>query len=104
MNDGTTLTVQPNDYGRYFLSTTAVQSSSAKEQSIIISVRQQEVTVTANGGQLSTVRATTLNGVAAYSSDAGLGTQCRFQLPKGVYIIQARTEDGQQRQMKVVVK
>ena len=104
VNDGTTLTVQPNDYGRYFLSTTAVQSSSAKEQSIIISVRQQEVTVTANGGQLSTVRATTLNGVAAYSSDAGLGSQCRFQLPKGVYIIQARTEDGIQRQLKVVVK
>lgn len=104
VNDGTTLTVQPNDYGRYFLSTTAVQSSSAKEQSIIISVRQQEVTVTANGGQLSTVRATTLNGVAAYSSDAGLGSQCRFKLPKGVYIIQARTEDGIQRQMKVVVK
>lgn len=104
VNDGTTLTVQPNDYGRYFLSTTAVQSSSAKEQSIIISVRQQEVTVTANGGQLNTVRATTLNGVAAYSSDAGLGTQCRFKLPKGVYIIQARTEDGIQRQLKVVVK
>ena len=104
MTDGTTLTVQPNDYGRYFLSTTSVQSMTAKEQGIIISVRQQEVTVTANGGQLSTVRATTLNGVAAYSGDAGLGTQCRFQLPKGVYIIQARTEDGFQRQLKVVVE
>ncbi len=104
VTDGTTLTVQPNDYGRYFLSTTSVQSMTAKEQGIIISVRQQEVTVTANSGQLNTVRATTLNGVAAYSSDAGLGSQCHFQLPKGVYIIQARTEDGFRRQMKVVVK
>lgn len=104
VTDGTTLTVQPNDYGRYFLSTTAVQSISAKEQGLIISVRQQEVTVTANGGQLSMVRATTLNGVTAYSGDAGLSTQCRFQLPKGVYIIQASTDDGTQRQLKVVVE
>ena len=104
VTDGTTLTVQPNDYGRYFLSTTAVQSMTAKEQNLIISVRQQEVTVTANGGQLKMVRATTLNGVTVYSADAGLSTQCRFQLPKGVYIIQARTEDGTQRQLKVVVE
>ncbi len=104
MTDSITVTIQPNDYGRYFLSTTSVQSMTAKEQGIIISVRQQEVTVTANGGQLNMVRATTLNGVAAYSSDAGLGSQCRFKLPKGVYIIQARTNDGFQRQLKVVVE
>ena len=104
VTDGTTLTVQPNDYGRYFLSATAVQSNTDTEQSIIISVRHQDVTVTANGGQLKRVRVTTLNGITAYSDDTSLSTQCRFQLPKGVYVILASTEDGTQRQLKVVVK
>ena len=103
--DGSRVTVQPNDYGRYFISaTTGVQSKTDIEHGIVISVRQQEVTVTANGGQLKMVRATSLNGITAYNGDAGLSTQCRFQLPKGVYIIQASTDDGTQRQLKVVVE
>ena len=107
LTDSTTLTVQPNDYGRYFISATAIQSESVAEQDIIISVRQQEVTVTAFGGRLSMVRATTLNGITAFNSAKGdlqSPTQCKFQLAKGVYIIQARTKGGQERQLKVIVE
>ena len=103
--DGSKVTVQPNDYGRYFISaTTGVQSKTDIEHGIVISVRQQEVTVTAMGGQLSKVSATTLGGIKSFNSRGGLDTQCRFKLAKGVYIIQASTTNGQQRQLKVVVE
>ena len=103
--DGSKVTVQPNDYGRYFISaTTGVQSKTDIEHGIVISVRQQEVTVTAVGGQLSKVSATTLGGIKSFNSRGGLDTQCRFKLAKGVYIIQASTTNGQQRQLKVVVE
>ena len=103
VEEGSTVSVQPNDYGRYFLTTTSrVEELQQSQENVIISVRHQEVTVTATS-PLSLVRATTLDGKAAFVGN-GLGTQCQFQLAKGVYIIQARSTGGTQRQLKVVVE
>ena len=102
VEEGSTVSVQPNDYGRYFISTKAIETNAEEKQSLIISVRQQEVTVTATS-PLSLVRAITLDGKTAFA-DSGLGTQCHFQLAKGVYIIQAHTTGGIQRRLKVVVE
>ena len=78
------------------------ESNTQSVENVIISVRHQEVTVTATS-PLSLVRATTLDGKTAFVGN-GTGTQCQFQLAKGVYIIQARSMGGTQRQLKVVVE
>ena len=100
--DGT-VTIQPNDYGRYFLTSTEVSSPLEKqnEVSIIVSVRGSQVTVTATD-DLQQVRAVSVSGATMYQA-ADCGTNCQFQLQPGTYIIDAESADGR-KTVKVFVR
>ena len=100
--DGT-VTIQPNDYGRYFLTSTEVSSPLERqnEVSIIVSVRGSQVTVTATD-DLQQVRAVSVSGATMYQA-ADCGTNCQFQLQPGTYIIDAESADGR-KTVKVFVR
>ena len=102
VNDGTTLTVQSNDYGRYFLmaaATTAVEQ--APQRAIVISVRDRQATVTATEAlrSVSVVNAAGQSIIALKPKAA----KCTFTLTPGVYIVSAATAHGRQ-QLKVIVR
>ena len=103
--EGESYTVQPNDYGRYFLTfaggTTGIKEA-AGVKGIIVSVRNKEVTVT-SAEELTQVRAFSLNGTTMYQDTAG-GTMKSFALASGVYIIKAENAAGEQLTVKVIVK
>ena len=103
--EGDTFTVQPNDYGRYFLlfagGTTGIEEAVDVRQGVVVSVRGREVTVTA-GDEISSVRALSMNGATMYQ-DGTCGTSTSFSLAAGVYIIQAESA-GKQYTVKVMVK
>jgi hypothetical protein len=97
-----TIRVQPNDYGRYFLTTTGLGIDALPSQeAIVISVRQHQVTVTATSN-LTAVSAVTLGGANVFRQ-SNAGNTCTFQLSPGVYVIDASTAGGINRRMKVVV-
>ncbi len=104
VGEGNSVMVQPNDYGRYFLTTrgdlTALSDAQA-DGGIRVSVRGRQVTVSA-AGELTSVRAMTLGGEAVHSA-SGCGTQASFSLPGGVYIIEAQTAEAR-KTVKIVVK
>ena len=104
ISEGSTLTVQPNDYGRYFLlaGTTGIGDKMDVQKGIMVSVRGKEVTVT-SGEELTQVRVLTLNGALTYQHTAG-GNEASFTLSSGVYIIQAENKAGEQQTVKVVVR
>lgn len=101
--EGETISVQPNDYGRYFLTRSSSLGTIGDDvtDGIIISVRGDVVTVTSASG-LSHVRALTTAGVTIYQAD-NCGTKAQFQLQQGVYIIEADGMSGH-RSVKVMVK
>ena len=101
--EGETISVQPNDYGRYFLTRSSSLGTIGDDvtDGIIISVRGDVVTVTSASG-LSHVRALTMAGVMIYQAD-DCGTKAQFQLQQGVYIIEADGMSGH-RSVKVMVK
>ena len=102
VGEGSSVQVQPNDYGRYFLTTTSrIEENLPTEHSIVVSVRHRDVTVVATE-PLTVVSATTLGGVSVYSERVA-DTKCTFRLSPGVYIIDARGQDGLQRRLKVIV-
>ena len=102
VGEGSTVQVQPNDYGRYFLTTTSrIEENLPTEHSIVVSVRHRDVTVVATE-PLTVVSATTLGGVSVYSERVA-DTKCTFRLSPGVYVIDARSQGGQQRRLKVIV-
>ncbi len=94
VSDGSTITVQPNDYGRYFLMSTQLSSPLERqgEASIIISVRNGVVTVTANEN-IDRVTAVSISGATVHQ-DASCGTTTQFQLQQGTYVINAETAAG----------
>ena len=100
VGEGDAVTVQPNDYGRYILSTTGLSEWLADDNrgdgGIIVSLRGREVTVTSATGPLTQVTATTMGGALVFRS--GGGNSCSFTLPKGVCIVEARTAGGVLRQ------
>ncbi len=97
-----TIRVQPNDYGRYFLTTTGLGIDALPSQeAIVISVRQHQVTVTATSN-LTAVSAVTLGGANVFRQ-SDTGNTCTFQLSPGIYVIDASTAGGINRRMKVVV-
>ena len=105
LTDGMTLMVQPNDYGRYFLTTrgdlTAVKDAKA-DGGIVVSVRGSLVTVKADEA-LTSVRALTTGGATVYS-EADCGPEMSFRLSQGgVYIIEAQTAETR-KTVKIVVK
>ena len=104
VGDGDTFTVQPNDYGRYFLMAEALDVKKADDvrQGIIISVRGNEETVNCSE-EISRIRALSLNGTTMYQTgDCGMSTH--FTLSAGVYVIKAENVAGDQQTVKIVVK
>ena len=104
--EGDTFSIQPNDYGRYFLTfaggTTGVEEVADVQKGIVISVRGKEVIVTSTEG-ISQVRALSLNGATIYQ-DGACGTFTSFTLAGGVYIIKAENSVGKQQIAKIIVK
>ena len=104
VDEGCTLSIQPNDYGRYFLLTRALGSDEQVDvqKGIVISVRGREVTV-ASGEALTLVRALSPDGTTVHQ-DAGGGTTASFVLASGVYVVKAENAAGEQQTVKIVVK
>ena len=105
VGEGSSVMVQPNDYGRYFLTTrgdlTAVKGIETNG-GIVVSVRGSLVTVKA-GEALTSVRALTTGGATVYS-EADCGPETSFKLNQsGVYIIEAQTAEAR-KTVKIVVK
>jgi hypothetical protein len=104
VGEGSTVRVQPNDYGRYFLTThinlTGIEG--AKVSGIVVSVRGHEVTVKSGGERLTDVRALTVGGILVNSLHPD-EAEVSFQLQGGVYIIEAHTAEDK-KTVKVVVK
>ena len=103
VNDGEAVSIQPNDYGRYFLTTTDILDNKAAgvTDGIVISVRNDIVTVTANS-QIGQVRAISVSGATAYEQ-TDCGTSIQFRLKPGAYVIEAEAEPGR-RTAKILVK
>lgn len=104
VGDGSTVTVQSNDYGRYFLTSTKASPltlSHGEGADVLISVRGRQVTVTASA-DLQQVRALSVSGATVYQTNHP-GTTCQFQLQQGTYIVETETLDGR-KTMKVLVK
>ncbi len=104
VTDGQTVSIVPNDYGRYFLTaeTQDIDTAQQEQKAIIVSVRGHQVTVTSSADDLTDVAAYAADGATAYSHD-GAKRSCTFQLQGGIYIVKASTAHSS-KTMKVVVK
>ena len=104
VGEGSTFSVQPNDYGRYFLTTRGDLTGigETRTSGIVVSVRGHEVTVKSGGEPLTAVRTLTAGGTTVNSLQPA-EAQVSFQLQGGVYIIEAQTAEAK-RTMKVIVK
>ena len=99
--DGT-VTIQPNDYGRYYLTSSIAPSPWERAGGeALISVRGSQVTVTATDN-LQQVRAVNISGATMYQA-ADCGTTCQFQLQPGTYVIEADSAAGR-KTVKVFVR
>ena len=105
VGEGSSVMVQPNDYGRYFLTTRGYLTAMTGVETnggIVVSVRGSQVTVKA-GEALTSVRALTTGGATVYS-EADCGPEMSFRLNQGgVYIIEAQTAEAR-KTVKIVVK
>ena len=104
VTDGQSVSVQPNDYGRYFLTTrgdlTAIREATAK--GIVVSVRNKTVTVRSSE-PLTTVRVMTTGGNVV-NSLSNCGTEASIPMAiGGVYLVEAQTANNK-KTMKVMVK
>lgn len=95
VTEGQTVSVIPNEYGRYFLvrgTATGLTNLDALSEGIMVSVRNGIVTVSA-AKNLGTIRVINLSGATVYqATDCGNTTQ--FHLQKDVYILEADGEAG----------
>ena len=101
--EGQTVTVVPNEYGRYFL-TRSASLGEVKEglsEGIMVSVHGGVVSITA-AKALGAVRAMSINGATVYQS-SDCDNSVEFQLQQGIYVIEVAGEAGN-RTMKLVVK
>ena len=97
--------VQPNDYGRYFLTTdkdiTGIREALA-EEGIVVSVRDRELTVR-SAAEMKSVRVLNANGVVVASlRDGGLETTINLAVG-GIYIVEVQTA-GSRKTVKIVVR
>lgn len=93
VGEGSAFMVQPNDYGRYFLTTNGDVTSvkTVGMSGIMVSVRGKQLTVSAHTS-LKTVRILTAGGETVRSlSDCG--HEATFTLNSGIYIVEAETEN-----------
>ena len=104
VSEGSTVTVTPNEYGRYFLvrgSATGLNELEGLSNSIRVSVREGMVTVSA-ARNLGSVRAVNISGATVYQA-TDCGNSVQFQLPNDVYILETNGEAGKKR-IKIYVR
>lgn len=94
VSDGESVSVQPNDYGRYYLTTDETIATKEKSTagSVVVSVRNGEVTVKAEG-PISQLRAVNIGGVTAFEQ-SDCGNETIFRLPQGSYVLEVESADG----------
>ena len=104
VTEGSTISVQPNDYGRYFLLAGALNigDKADVQQGIMVSVRGRMVTVT-SGEELTLVRVMSPDGTTVRQYTGG-GMTASFVLSPGVYVINAENIACEQQTVKVIVK
>ena len=103
VSEGESISIQPNDYGRYYLtrSSTIGNMNEGVTNGIIISVRGGVVTVTASES-LGQVHAVSVSGASVWQ-DTDCGTNAQFQLRQGTYIIEVDGQAGRKTQ-KILVR
>ena len=103
VNDGESISVQPNDYGRYYLTvhSSLNEMKGDMTDAIIISVRNGVVSVQAKSN-INEVHAVNISGTMVHS-EANCGTSTQFTLQQGTYVIEAESADSK-RTAKIVVK
>lgn len=102
IHDGEPISVQPNDYGRYYLTTrSSMNIGESVAQGIMVSVRDGQVTVTA-ADNIGSVTVTALNGNRVISL-TDCGTSATFNLHQGMYLIKTEGDAGKQT-VKIMVK
>ena len=102
VDEGSTVSIQPNDYGRYFLLSEALNINEKAQKGIMVSIRNQKVVVTSDEA-LTQVCALLLDGTTVYQSTDG-GMTASFTLAPDVYIIKAENVAGEQQTIKVSIK
>ena len=103
--EGQPIRVQPNDYGRYYLTTNEKIGSKVADgvvEGIVISVRQDGVVTVSAQSQIGRVRVVSVSGAVVYEQ-ADCGNNTQFRLQPGTYVIEAEV-DGSKRAVKIVVK
>lgn len=103
VSEGSTISVMPNEYGRYFLtrSTSLGEVKEGLTDGIRVSVHGGEVNITASS-DLGMVRAMSIGGATMYQA-TNCGTTTSFALQQGVYVIETDGAAGN-KTMKIVVK
>lgn len=104
VNEGESVSIQPNDYGRYYLIVSEDASGLLTNKAltgITISVRDRVVTITSND-DINQVKAVNVSGATAYESTVGSKTT-QFTLPTGTYIIDVNGVAGN-KTVKILVK
>lgn len=105
VGEGSAFMVQPNDYGRYFLTAdkdiTGIRETLASED-VVVSVRDHVVTVH-SGSRLQSVCVLNVNGaVVANLRDCGLETKMNLAIG-GIYIVEVQTATSR-KTIKIVVR
>ena len=105
VGEGSAFMVQPNDYGRYFLTAdkdiTGIRETLASED-VVVSVRDHVVTVH-SGSRLQSVCVLNVNGaVVANLRDCGLETKMNLAIG-GIYIVEIQTA-ASRKTVKIVVR
>ena len=104
VGEGSTYAVQPNDYGRYYLTSTRPSplAGQSPTNSLVVSVRGQQVTVRTADENIGSVRVSDLNGQTVLSL-TDCGSSCQFQLSRGVYVIDVQCA-SERKTVKVIVE
>jgi len=103
VGEASTIEVQPNDYGRYFLTQATSISQQADERSgrIVVGAHDGILSVSASKA-LGTVRVQSVGG-ATVKLATDCGTTARFHLQQGVYLVVCDGEAGHET-VKVLVR
>ena len=104
VDEGDNVNIQPNDFGRYYLTSSNDAGNILANQlasGITISVRDRVVTVISNN-DIDQVKAVGVGGATAYEAAVG-GKTAQFSLPTGTYIIDVSGGAGS-KTVKILVK
>jgi len=104
VSEGQPFSIQPNDYGRYYLAFSenaiSIFGNNATD-GIVIGVRDRMVTITSNS-DIDLVKAVNVSGATAYESIIG-SKMAQFSLSEGTYIIDVNGSAGS-KTVKILVK